>query len=322
MNHIDKDAMGADFCWSFGNGDARACMLPRQDVRQVFSDCGFDPSLIETMDASEAIIRAARLMSTRKRIIVKQMERPNRDTPRAFGVYWLTPRDGESGDDIVCGARVRVDSGESAVCMPPTDRDEIPLCMQVGDEMVRIVDELIRNVFNRDVSQALLAVGTKLGWLNRRRNKGGVYYLNRHSAERFSALLMRLKRMTNTRDPDEQFIPHITEQYAKPMTIESWSGAARDHYTSKTKRLVSELDRMFKDGKMRDATITARANECDALLVEAQQYKSFMRGELIPLEIRLKKIQGAFAKALAEGNEAVADDIREVERMMTTANMS
>ena len=315
-NILDTQAMGADFCWSFGDGDARACMLPRQDVRNVLHENGFDPALIEDVDAPEAIQRAAKVVAKRKHIKVIQMDRPNKDTPRAFGIYQVIPQDGESGDQIICGARVRVETGYSVVCLPPEDRSEIPACMEVGESMVRIVNELVNNVFNRDVSQALLSIGNKMGWLSRRRNKGGCYYLNRNSAERFAKLLKSIGRMTNGRDRDSQFIPHITEQYDRPMTVASWSGAARDHYTGKTQKLVTDLDRLFKDGKMRDATMEAKRDECDAILAEAMQYKMFMKGQLNPLQDRLTKIRAAFDKARNEGNEAIERDLGAIQSMM------
>lgn len=316
MNIIDAQAMGADFCWSFGDGDARACMLPRQDVRNVFSENGFDPTLIEDVDAAEAIQRAAKVVSNPKHIKIIQMERPNKDTPRAVGIYLVIPRDGESGDDIVCGARVRVATGYSVVCLPPEDRDNISACMDIGESMVTIVNQLVNNVFNRDVSQALLAIGNKMGWLSRRRNKGGCYYLNRNNAERFAKLLKSLARMTNGMARDSQFIPHITEQYDRPLTVDSWSGAARDHYTGKTEALVKDLDRLFKDGKMRDSTMEANRDKCDAILAEAMQYQQFMKGQLNPLQDRLTKIRSAFSKALAEGNEAIQSDLVAIQAMM------
>ncbi len=315
-NIIDTQAMGADFCWSFGDGDARACMLPREDVRAVFAENGFDHTLIEDMDAAEAIRRAEKVVSKTKHIKIIQMDRPDRDTPRAFGIYQVTPKEGESGDDIVCGARVRVQSGTSAICLPPASSDEIEACMVVGRSMVTIVSELCDNVFNRDVSEALIAVGHQLGWLSRRRNKGGCYYLNRYSAERFAKLLKALERMTAMNPRSGQFVPHITEQYDRPLTVASWSGAAQDHYAAKVSGLVSDLDKLFIGGKMRDGTIAKNRDACDALLKEAISYKRFMQGQLNPLEDRLHAIRDAFSKALVEGNEAIESDLRDIEKLV------
>lgn len=313
---IDPQAMGADFCWSFGDGDARACMLPRRDVRAVFSENGFDGNLIEEMDASEALKRAFYIVSKGKNIIIKQMEKHDRDSARVFGVYLVTPKDGESGDDITCGARVRVDTSTTAICLAPADCDEIPGCMNVGQAMVDIVDQLVVNVFNRDISQALLAVGAKLGWLGRRQNKGGVYYLNRRSAERFARLLKSLQRMSLHGDG---FTPSITEQYNRPLTVSTWTDAAQFHYASKVDGLVRDLDRLFTDGKMKDRTIEARRDECDAILTEAKQYKQFMVGKISPLADRLAAIQDAFSKALAEDNTVIEADLRAIEKMIGKA---
>lgn len=316
MNIIDEQAMGADFCWSFGDGDARACMLPRTDVRAVFVENGFDAALIDDMDAAEALRRAEKVVSKSKHIKVIQMDRPDKDTPRAFGIYQVTPQDGEQGDDIICGARVRVQSGMSAICLPPADCNQIEACMDVGQSMVKIVAELCDNVFNRDVSQALLTIGGKMGWLSRRRNKGGCYYLNRQNAERFARLLKSLQRMTSSYPRESQFIPHITEQYDKPLTVASWSGAAQDHYAAKVEGLVKNLDRMFVDGKMRNGTMEKHRDECDTLLKEARSYKQFLAGQLAPLQVRLQAIQAAFSKALADGNESIESDLRQIEKLV------
>jgi hypothetical protein len=314
---IDSKAMGADFCWSFGDGDAEACKLPRQDVRALFAEHGFDPMAIEDLDMSEALKRAT-CVHRGKDIIIKELKSPNKDTPRAFGIYVVRGVQGESGDNIECGARVRVRSATEAICLPPEGRQEIKECMDVGVDMVRLAHELCANVVNRDVSQAILSVGARLGWISRRRNKGGVYYLHLVEAERFAALLKGIQAMTATRHRDEQFIPHITEQYDRPLTVDSWSGAAKDHYEAQVGQLVKDLDRVFVDGKMRESTMVDRADECDRILKEANKYAIFMKAALPDLETRLKKIRAAFTKAIKDGSDSIEKDIKDIEKLIGT----
>lgn len=316
--YIDPKAMGADFCWSFGDGDAEACKLPREIVRDLFSSLGFNPALIDELDVSEAMKRAMGIAHRGKNIVIKELKSPHKDTPKAFGIYQVQGVQGESGDNIVCGARVRVHGARNqpVICLPPEGRDEIPECMKVGDDMVRIVTELTSNVLNRDLSQAILAVGGKLGWISRRKNKGGVYYLHRTDAERFATLLKGIQGMTAHMPRDAQFIPHITEQYDRPLTIDSWSGAALDHYEAKVGQLVKDLDRVFAEGNMREKTLLMRADECDDILKEANKYAMFLKGSLQPLEARLKKIRSTFQKAVAEGSEAIEKDLKAIEAMV------
>lgn len=112
-SHIDSDAIGVEVSWGFGFGDALAVTLRRYDVAEALVRHGFDPNLVDEMTEDMALRKAQHTVKGRsKEIVIQELRRPNKDTPRAFGVYKVTGKEGESGDDVTMGARVRCGAGE------------------------------------------------------------------------------------------------------------------------------------------------------------------------------------------------------------------
>lgn len=303
---IDSKAIGVEVSWSFGDGDAEAVTLDRYATRQLFEDCGFY-DLIEDITPSEALVRASRLAPRVRDISVKEFKRPNRDTPRSFGIYYVTTEEGESGDQFICGSRVRIEY-DTAVCVASEDGIQNPKCMEIGNRMADTANKLLSKVINADLSAALLSIGhSKLFWISRRKNQGGVYYLQNDSrAESFVKLLHALRDATQHELRYKQFIPQIVEMYPRPLTMETWEGAAQDDFESKIDKLVTDLTSMQTDGKMRESTINKRADECDNLIQQAIKYKIFLKEKVEIISEKLSQIRTDFLAGLAE-NAAEAD---------------
>jgi len=308
---IDKQAIGIEVSWSFGFGDAEAVSLPRTDVRTAVSQNGFDGGLIADLTPNVALRKALHLVKGRSQtIVVQEMRRPNKDTPMSVGVYQVQARDGEAGDNVVCGARARV-TGDRVEALPPEGGDWILECETVAREMARIANSLLVNVVNRDLSDALTSIGWEHSWITRRRNSGGVYFMpSGQSAERFVALLQDLQALTANSAREYQFIPQMMEVYAKPLTMAMWSSSARDQYDAQVEELVAQLKKVSTD-TTRESTLEKRADDCDRLIAQAESHRMFLEGHVEVLSVELRRVQAEFRRKLeiARGEAAEAFDL-------------
>lgn len=312
---IDKSAMGVEVSWSFGNGDAEAVDLPRADVLDIFSDHGFDVTNELAMTVDGAIRRAARYVRQDRHLVVRELAKPNKTTPRAYGVYKRIAREGESGDDWECHARVKVE-GQSVVCLPPEQYShQLDLeVVKIGEGMATMARKCLDRVMNVDISQALTAAGSAGGWISRRRNAGGVYFIVRSKqAEAFVGVLQALAAETDRLPRWRRFAPQIQEVYPKPLTMASWTESALDAFAADVASLKTQLGQMFTDGTMRDRTIEARAAECDALVAKAERYQLLLAGALPSITESLKQIKEAFTSALVSGIESASREFEAFE---------
>lgn len=323
-SHIDEAAIGVEVSWSFGYGDALAVTLPRNEVRAALHRNGFDPLRLVDLSEDEALRKAQYIVKGRsKSIVIQQLRRPNKDTPRAFGVYKVVGKQGEAGDDVRMGARVRCGAGQ-VVCLPPEgDTCFIDTeCERIGNNIAAIANSLLNDVVNREISDLLCSIGWDLlGWISRRRNSGGVYFASRCDVtERFVALLQDLEKLSHEYATERvstkvvhnraalerahHFVPQVMEVYPKPLTMSMWKGSAQDQYASQTEALIKDLQKMQgEDGdKMRDSTVAARAAECDRLITQAESHRLFLEGAADVISDELKRIRDAFTKRLADNN--------------------
>lgn len=331
---IDKKAVGIEVSWSFGDGDAEAVTIPRESFRDLLMDNMFDPTELVPEVSADAAMRSAvhKVKGVGRTIVVKQLQRPNKDTPRAFGIYAVTAREGETGDDVTMGARVRIHRG-AVVCLPPDGQSyyhpEHEKCREVGEEFARIANSLIQNVVNSDISLALTGIGWHLGWISRRRNSGGVYFVHRsEDAERFVALLMGIRRLSaklaSNRTPHERFErnylfrPQVMEVYPKPLTMDLWAGSTEDQFRGQTERLLADLQAMRKDDKMRDKTIESRASECDRLMELAESYRLFLADAVDSITAELTVIRDGFNRKLDERANATTQAFADIDQAVDT----
>lgn len=306
MGLIDSDAIGVEVSWSFGNGDAEAVTISRENVRVLLAERGFDPALVDELNEDQALRKAAHAVKGRsKELVIQELRRPNKDTPRAFGVYQVIGRDGETGDDLTMRARARCEAGRIR-CLPPEGATgyEDERCRKVGEEIARIANSLLDNVVNRDISDLLTEIGwSELWWITRRRNSGGVYYVPAgQGAERFVELLHGLESVSKAMSdsPSRWFCPEVMEVYPKPLTMRLWSGAARNQYAAQVDKLMGELRAMRQDGKMGDRTMQARADECDRLMRAAEAHSEFLADAAAGIAAELAGIRDGFLAQIAE----------------------
>ncbi len=315
---IDPDAIGVEVSWSFGDGNAEAVTMPRTTLAELLSKHGFDPGLLPEVSEDLALRKARHTVKGRsKTLVIQELRRPNKDTPRAFGVYKVCGQDGEKGDDMVMGARVRCEA-QRVVCLPPEGEDQTVFtdsdCEKVGKEMARIANSLLDNVINGGISDVLVSIGWDLGWISRRRNSGGVYFASSSEpTERFVALLQAIAGESGALAANKRnarnyyFIPQTMEVYAKPLTIGMWKDSAKDQYEQQTAQLLKDLQQMQgADGdKMRATTVQARADECDRLMQLAESHRLFLADAVAGITRELAQLKNGFQKRI-DANSADA----------------
>jgi hypothetical protein len=307
-NKIDEYAIGIEVSWPVGFGDSEAVTVSREAVRQAVRDNGFPADLVDNPMPATALRKALQLVKGRsKKIVVQEIRRPNRDTPMSIGVYQVQPSGDESGDNVVCGARARVQPGGHVQALSPEGGMPIPECTVVAQELARIANTLVDRMVNREISDILTRIGWDFGWITRRRNSGGVYFIAAGlAAERFVGLLQDLQALTEGDEPEHRFIPQIMEVYAKPLTMAMWAHSASDQFDSEVADLVEQLKKITVDST-RDSTIERRAEDCDRLIAKAENHRLFLQDRVETLTSEIRKIQAGFAKKLREAREGTAE---------------
>lgn len=310
---IDPEAIGVEVSWSFGNGDADAVQIDRAAVRVLLRQLDFAESYLPDIGEDEALKRALRYAPSRRDVAVKEFARPRKDTPRSLGVYVRNAEDGEAGDTWSCEARVRwsdVAGKRYVLALAPEGRHTIthPRAHNIAHDMASLANLAVTHAANIDISLMLCDIGRDLGWINRRRYAGGVYYLpadtdrSEERAERFVRLLHGLQRLTPG-DPKHRFDPQAHDLFPSPMTLQSWSASAEQHFRADLEHLQKELQRMVDDGNMRDKTKQARADEADALIAKADGYRLLLGAAVDQLTASLQQVKSQFAVAIGKTAE-------------------
>jgi hypothetical protein len=316
---IDPNAMGVELSWSFGYGSAEAVTIPRNVAERIIERNGFTPAVhLPRMDASRALKQAAKLAPKSKTLVVKELARPNSDSPRVYGVYTRTARDGEKGDGWTMGARVRA-VGDCVNWLPPEGTHEYGSkeAKRVAQEMNRRANLLVDNVFNQDLSNAFTSIGSELGWINRRRNSGGVYYMNNsRSAATLVRLLLDFKAETASQHPSRHFVPEIIEVYPQPLAKATITAAATYHFDARIRTLVEQLKKAATEGTMRDKTLTARADEAQRLIDQAAEYQELLAGGAKEIAEKLDIVRTYYTTGLVQGCEALKAELDAFDKLM------
>lgn len=296
--------LGVEVSWDMGE-NATDMQIPRDRFEQLFRDAGAYEDLFKPVQTPENNLpRASRigwssqLGIDSKTITVKQLSRPDKDTPLAFGVYYRISVEGER-DRWELGARVRVNKATGAVEVhPPQDADDYPSesAHKWGDAMADYANRSEHTAFNTHVSDMLIAFGAQLGWVSRRVS-GGVYFLPQELGERFMQVLDGLEALTS--DSKVHFEGNSTPQYADPRTLQTWQRRTTQTFDQEIASLTSKLADMTSRDNVRESSFDLRVAECAALIARAEQYSAILQDQLAPLKGALEKLKGQFGDAQA-----------------------
>lgn len=298
----DEAFLGVEVAWNMGD-QATDLAIPRKEFEELFLTVSKSKNFFKKITAEDSLTVASRLgwslqlKIDPRTVTVKQLSKPDKDTPLAFGVYYRVSLEGER-DKWELGARVRVQDGHVVVC-PPMDETEFPneSAKRWGESMANYANECFSTAFNYHISHALLDLGEELGWVNRRVS-GGVYFLPGDSGEKFTHVLDGLADLTE--GLDVQFEGSAIPQYADPRTLSTWKRRTEQTFEGDLEQLNARLADMVSSDKTRESTFDTKVFECAELLLKADRYASILQERLGPLKEKIDAVKAKFADAKAE----------------------
>jgi hypothetical protein len=298
--------LGVEVAWNMGD-QATDLAIPRGQFEELFMSVTRRKDFFKAITAEDSLTVAARLgwslqlKIDPRTVTVKQLSKPDKDTPLAFGVYYRVSLEGER-DKWELGARVRVNDGQVVVC-PPADETEYPneSARRWADAMAVYANDCFNTAFNYHISHALLDLGDELGWVSRRVS-GGVYFLPGDSGEKFTLVLDGLAALTN--EKPVQFEGSSIPQYADPRTLSTWKRRTEQTFESEFDQLSSKLEDMVSRDNVRESSFDTKVFECSELLTKADHYANILQEKLGPLKSKIDALKVKFAEAKASLQES------------------
>jgi hypothetical protein len=277
--------------WNTGGID-----VLRSLAREVFDIIGMG-RLVPDMDPETALNRAVKEARLKRAdgFVAQQFKRPNQDTPLAWGIYEVTANDGEDGDGLVIGARVRLESG-IAVARAPINGSANPECMAKAQVIAEHANHLISHAETRDISVALTSAVFLLSGVPMR-NRGGFYLLPPGTCEQWHALITDLTKLGVE--------PLVIEMFDAPHAVAAAASAARGALEEQIAELVSDLDKAKGDGLRSDA-LERRLASCDALCSRAMLFQDVLHDLAERIRDRAAGLRTEFAKLVKSTDDADA----------------
>ncbi len=270
--------------------------VPRVEAREVFGLIGLS-RLVPDMDPSTALNRAVKEARLRRSdgFVAQPFKRPNQDTPLAWGIYEVRANDGEGGDSLVLGARVRLENGVAVVRGPEVTEPSAE-CMARAQIIVDHANHLITHVETRDVSGALTATVHALSGIPLR-SRGGFYLLPSATCEQWAALRPGLERLGVG--------PFVIEMFDSPQAMATAATATRSALENDISALVADLEKAKSDGLRSDA-LERRLAACDALCARAMLFRDVLQDMAGTIESRANALKAEFVKTMEA--DSVNDD--------------
>ena len=296
--------LGDFVAWEFGAGE-HEFSSPRDQVHAVFEAHGFGDCIeAGEEDPGTALLRANRVggIVRGRGIVVEPMERPNKDTPAAIAVYKKQTVEGETGDKIAPGARVRIDPATNRAVALPLEGSTTcePQCLKVAEQIADRCNEILSNVKNKELSVALCLAGRSLYWAPFRRKVGGAYFVFAAQAPRWRALTDDLEKLGG-------FLATVQPLFVdgdgrSERNVARASEAAIEHEFAE---LVAELEDM-KTRRVRQDSIDTQVAKCQELLIRSNLYRESLKERVTTIEARAAALRAEFQALL---NPAPSDSV-------------
>lgn len=276
--------IGDLICWNADSID-----VARDAARAIFATEGLG-HLVGTIEPATALSRAAAEIGKKPGLLVRPFGKPKGDTLAAFAVYLQKPRDGESGDEHVCGARVRIEAATSqAVALPPEGGDAIEEALTLATAIATHANHLFSHCETKDLSAALVATAKALKGVPLR-DRGGFYLLPPASSDVWSRLKPRLEEIGVR--------PIRIEMHDAPDNVAVAKGAAQSALEADLAELVTDLERAEGDGMRKDA-LERRIETCKELLAKADLFRGVLEGKADEIGKRAEELRRRFQRELS-----------------------
>jgi len=277
--------------------------VSREDARKLLAPEQFN-HLIVDMDPATALSRAAGEVKRPANILVRPFSRPNVDTPASFGVYIQNNIDGEKGDNVVCGARCRIDPSTSRiVSLPPEGGAGLEAALAHAENIAAQANHLVTHCETRDISNVLVAIVKSLSGVPIR-NRGGLYLLPPQSCGTWKRLKPALEELR---------VEALTiEMHDAPDNLALAKSAAQSALEADISELLKDLEKATTEGMRQDA-VTRRVEFCNELLAKAELYRGVLAGISDKIATKVRDVQEKFQRQLAGGGGGPSFDIPIVE---------
>jgi hypothetical protein len=267
----------------------------RADARQLFESEGLR-HLIPDIEPATALSRAAAEVKRPAGILVRPFAKPKNDTSAAMGIYQVRSRDGEVGDEYVCGARCRVDRLSSRiVALPPDGVPAIDVALGHAEAMAAHGNRLITHCETKDLSAALVGTAKALSGVPLR-DRGGFYLLPPSRCVVWARLKSGLEAFGVK--------PIRIEMHDAPDNMSVAKAAAESALEADIAELMADLDKASSDG-MRQSALTRRVETCKELKAKAELYRGVLLGLTDKITAKVQHLEQKF-QAQIEGGKDVS----------------
>lgn len=300
--------LGYTVSWDFGDDFA----MLRSEAHRAFEDHGFGEFIErDDRDLATALLTAPRTGGGRW-LRVEVLEKPDKDTPAAIGIYRKRRGDEKNGDEFEYGARVRVDqsTGSIIATRPEGQHHADDDCLKLAQRIAKDANLIVNHCFVKEVSQALCRVGRACLWANYRDNGGTWFVYDGHRAEKFRKLLIAIKKLsqkgfTEKGRPNYTFRPRVQplnlvgNAELDELTETNITESSEATLEGELQKLMKDLEKVQKDG-MRASSIERRIDGCDDLISRANLYRTILKEAADEINERIEEVKAAFEKELQE----------------------
>ncbi|HTN92580.1 MAG TPA: hypothetical protein VL242_53295 [Sorangium sp.] len=266
--------------------------VTREAARRVFATEGLG-HLIPDMDPATALSRAAAEVKRPSGILVRPFARPKGDTSAAVGIYVQKTREGEAGDEYVCGARCRVDRHTGTIVgLPPDGAPPITEALAHAEAMAAHGNHLVTHAETRDISFAMVATAKALSGVPLR-DRGGFYLVPPSTCGAWLRLRRGLEQLGVK--------PIRIEMHDAPDNVAVARAAAQGALEADVAELIADLDKAASEG-MRQNALARRVELCKELTAKAELYRGVLAGVADRITARVKELQHSFQLQLDGGD--------------------
>jgi hypothetical protein len=265
--------------------------VPRMAARDLFASIGLG-HLIPEMDPATALSRAMAEVRRPPGILVRPFARPKGDTSAAVGIYLQNTRDGEAGDEYVCGARCRVDGASARiVALPPDGPMSVDAALAHADAMASHANHLVTHCETRDISAAMVGAAKALSGVPLR-DRGGFYLLPPATCGTWAKLRPGLEKLGAR--------PIRIEMHDAPENVAVAKAAAEGALEADVAALLVDLDKAASEG-MRQHALSRRVEICHELRAKAELYRGVLAGVADKLTAKVHVLEQRFQAHLDGG---------------------
>ena len=206
-------------------------------------------------------------------------------------------RDGEAGDDYVCGARCRVNRTTSnVVALAPDGVPAVDVALTHAEAMALHANHLVTHCETRDLSAAMVATAKALSGVPLR-DRGGFYLLPPATSATWARLTPGLETLGVQ--------PIRIRMHDAPENVAVAQAAAPGRTEADIAELLADLERAGGEG-MRQHAVSRRVEVCRELRAKANLYTGVLSDVASKIAAKVTELERRFEAHLDGGSFKVA----------------